>query len=119
MSLCHVHRTHQKHQRTCRVDGVTRIGGGGCIRERDGGYDGGGDCRDGGDAVGGRGDTRGGEGNRGGGTGGGGGMGGTRVGWGNQRCEVRTESALNKKNVVSSLSLGLPTSGIKADLVQV
>ena len=69
MSLCHVHRTHQKHQRTCRVDGVTRIGGGGCIRERDGGYDGGGDCRGGGDAVSVRGDTRGGEGNRGSGGG--------------------------------------------------
>ena len=64
-----------------RVDGVTRIGGGSCIREGDGGCgvgdgrDGGYDGYDGGDAVGGRGCSRGGS------TGGGGDMGGTSYGW--------------------------------------
>ena len=51
-----------------RVDGVTRTGGGSCIREGDGGCGGGDGGYDGGDTVGGRGCSRGGS------TGGGGGI---------------------------------------------
>ena len=59
-----------------RVGGLTRIGGGSCIREGDGGCGGGDGGYDGGDTVGGRGCSRGGS------TGGGGGICGTSWGWG-------------------------------------